>query len=102
MYLVNRDPEKTKQVVAEMVASGFADAKQTIIVVESVEQAKTSEANFSCIPNNTPATEGERTARAVADNLFRTERPGGFLDMSVVVSAPVSRILTYRHSPEDG
>lgn len=44
MYLVNRDPEKTKQVVAEMVASGFADAKQTIIVVESVEQAKTSEA----------------------------------------------------------
>ncbi|KAK0444781.1 hypothetical protein EV421DRAFT_1902833 [Armillaria borealis] len=91
VYLVNRDPEKTKQVVAEMVASGFADAKQTIIVVESVEQAKTSEAPLyvvGCIPNNTPATEGERTARAVADNLFRTERPGGFLDMSVVVSAP--------------
>ncbi len=46
VYLVNRDPEKAKQVIVEMVASGFADAKEKIIVVESVEQAKTLDAPF--------------------------------------------------------
>ncbi|PBK98969.1 hypothetical protein ARMGADRAFT_1073889 [Armillaria gallica] len=65
---VNRDPEKAKQVIAEMVASGFADAKEKIMVMESVEQAKTLEAPFCVV--------GEKSARAVADNLFRTEIPG--------------------------
>ncbi|KAK0238464.1 hypothetical protein EDD85DRAFT_788826 [Armillaria nabsnona] len=46
VYLVNRDPEKAKQVIAEMVAGRFADAKEKIIVVESVEQAKTLDAPF--------------------------------------------------------
>ncbi|KAK0207640.1 hypothetical protein IW262DRAFT_1498482 [Armillaria fumosa] len=78
------DPQKAEQVVAEMVASGFADAKEKVKVVESVEQAKILDAPFyvvGCIPNNTPTTEGEKSARAVAANLFRTERPGVFLDM---------------------
>lgn len=46
VYLVNRDPRKAEQVVAEMVANGFTDAKKKIIVVESVEHAKTLDAPF--------------------------------------------------------
>ncbi|PBK65974.1 NAD(P)-binding protein [Armillaria solidipes] len=49
MYVVNRDPEKTKRVVAEMVARGFADAKEKIVV--------------GCTPNNTPATQDRRIPR---------------------------------------
>ncbi|KAK0488554.1 hypothetical protein IW261DRAFT_1414080 [Armillaria novae-zelandiae] len=84
VYLVNRDPQKAEEVVAEMVADGFSDAKEKVKVIESVEQANILDAPFyvvGCIPNNTPATEGEKSARAVAANLFRTERPGVFLDM---------------------
>jgi hypothetical protein len=35
----------------------------------------------SCVPNNTPSTKGEKRARDIADNLFRSDNKGLFLDM---------------------
>jgi quinate dehydrogenase len=101
VYLVNRDIEKAKQVVENMTRSGFTHSR-SVIVVESVDHARILEVPFygvgwvwpciilssflnclltSCVPNNTPSTQSEKTARAIADNLFRSDSKGVFLDM---------------------
>lgn len=83
VYLVNRDIPKASQVLTDMAQSEFSETRK-VVVVESVEQARILEAPFycvGCVPNNTPVTEGEKTARAVADNLFRADSKGVFLDM---------------------
>jgi quinate dehydrogenase len=101
VYLINRDTEKANRLVGDMAKSGFTQS-QSVIVVESVEQSRTLQAPFygvgwvqrcivlclvlnhllsRCIPNTTPSTEGEKIARAIADNLFRPDSKGIFLDM---------------------
>jgi hypothetical protein len=101
VYLINRNTENANRLVRDMAKSGFTQS-QSIIVVESVEQSRTLHAPFygvgwvqcwivlclilnhllpRCIPNSTPSTENEKIARAIADNLFRPDSKGLFLDM---------------------
>lgn len=102
VYLINRDTEKAKRLIGDMTESGFTHS-QSIIVVESVEQSRTLHAPFysvgcvcrcivsmssvlnqlssRCVSNSTPSTDNERRARAIADNLFRSDSKGLFLDM---------------------
>jgi quinate dehydrogenase len=84
VYLVNREPQKAKQLVIDITNSGLAQCQESVIVVESVDQARALQAPFysvGCVPNNTPFTEGEKNARAIVDNLFRSDYKGVFLDM---------------------
>ena len=46
VYLVNRDAQKSKQLVTNMVNSGFTKCQESVIVVESVDQARALQAPF--------------------------------------------------------
>lgn len=92
IYLINRNTENANRLVRDMAKSGFTQS-QSIIVVESAEQSRTLHAPFygvGCIPNSTPSTEGERIARAIADNLFRPGFPMPWYGLNVykVLQAP--------------
>jgi quinate dehydrogenase len=85
IYLLNRDPEETKELVDECVAKGFGEG---LVRLESVAQAEALDvpgAIVACIPNHEPETEGERLVRGIAQTVLMrrgaTQRDGAMLEM---------------------
>lgn len=81
VYIVNRDAAEVEAVLKECRAQGLAD---DLIHVSSVDQAEALTppgAIVSAVPDFSPRTEGETTARAILSTFLNATDKGALLEM---------------------
>jgi len=81
IYMINRDSREVKEVIDECTARGFGE---DIIHVSTVSQAQQLEGPgsiVSAVPDFTPVTDEEKTARQVLAALLRSPEKGALLEM---------------------
>ncbi|KAF2145130.1 uncharacterized protein K452DRAFT_135015 [Aplosporella prunicola CBS 121167] len=81
IYLVNRDAGEVEAVINECAARGYGDDLVHVATVEQAEALEGPGAVVACVPNFSPVTEAERTARAVLETLLKKEHKGALLEM---------------------
>lgn len=82
IYLVNRDSAEVDAVIRGCRAKGYGG--DSLIHVATVAQAESLEAPgavVACVPDLSPRSVEERTARAVVETFLRKEKKGAMLEM---------------------
>lgn len=81
IYLVNRDRGETEAVIRESRTKGYGDALVHVANVEEADALEAPGAIVSCVPNLSPQTREEKTARTIIETILKKEAKGAMLDM---------------------
>jgi quinate dehydrogenase len=78
IYLVNRDHSEVAALVRDC---SYVPSLVHIASVQEAEQLEAPGAVVACVPNLSPRTSDEKTARAVIETFLKKERKGAMLEM---------------------
>jgi quinate dehydrogenase len=81
IYMVNRDKKEVDTVMNECNSKGFGQDIKHVSTVSEAENLSPPGAIVSCIPDFSPKTEEERTARKILQTFLGASQKGALLEM---------------------